>query len=118
MHYKNGREAKNGDPVVGKIWNNITAGIIHSIVPGSTSCNCTVAVPVMGGVNQMSCVNINDLYHAEDAYVAVNGGNESSVGAPTPAPAGSPPATPPPGGWPKDAEPVANTPDCPTPAAN
>jgi hypothetical protein len=117
MHYKNGREAKNGDPVVGNIWGNITAGIIHSINPAMTNCNCTVAVPVMGGITQLSCQNVNWLYHAEDAYVAV----EASFGEAKPSPAGSPPATPSPGGWPQPESPGTTGgmtgPTDPTPSA-
>ena len=73
MHYKNGREAKNGDPVIGRGYNNEpVAGTLHSIVPGTESCNCTVAVPVMGGINQLTCQTVGNYYHAEDALQALD----------------------------------------------
>jgi hypothetical protein len=81
MHYKNSREAKAGDPVVGIFEYNsqVYTGVIHSFNPGLTTCNCTVAVVVPGGVNQVACVNVSDLYHAEDAYSAVQ---NSTLGPP------------------------------------
>ncbi len=43
MHYKNGREAKIGDPVVGTGYNYGTvAGTLLSITPASESCNCMI----------------------------------------------------------------------------
>ncbi len=73
MHYKNGREAKEGDPVICTGYNNqITVGKLHSIVPGATTCNATVAEPVMGGVNQLTCRTINEMFHAEDAFAAID----------------------------------------------
>ena len=72
MHYKNGREAKNGDPVICKGYSGqVTVGKIHTIVPGCDACNCTVAEPVMGGVNQLACQTVGQLYHAEDALLAI-----------------------------------------------
>lgn len=74
MHYKNGREARNGDPVIGPAWTGskeIVAGTIHSIAPGCETCNCTVAIPIVGGVNQSSCRTVSDFYHAEDAFAAI-----------------------------------------------
>lgn len=73
MHYKNGRLAQEGDPVICTGYNGqITVGKIHSLVPGSTSCNCTVAEPVIGGVNQLTCRTIGDMYHAQDAFGAMD----------------------------------------------
>ena len=72
MHYKNGREAKEGDPVICSSYSgSVTVGKIHSLVAGSESCNCTVAEPVMGGVNQLTCRTVGELYHAEDALSAI-----------------------------------------------
>jgi hypothetical protein len=72
MHYKNGRAAKESDPVVCKGYaGQITVGKIHTLIPGSTSCNCTVAEPVMGGVNQLTCRTVGEMYHAEDALLAI-----------------------------------------------
>jgi hypothetical protein len=45
MHYKNGREAKVGDPVVGRCYNTpgLVAGTLVSITPGPDSCSALVA---------------------------------------------------------------------------
>jgi len=74
-HYKNGRPAANGDPVVGQTYGGsgvVYAGTIHSINPGQETCNATVAEACVGGVNQRPCVNVSDLYHAEDAFKAID----------------------------------------------
>lgn len=46
MHYRNGREAKNGDKIVKIAPNgNIEAfGVLHSAVPGNDYCNGYIAV--------------------------------------------------------------------------
>lgn len=47
MHYRNGREAKNGDKIVkletgsGKV---VAFGVLHSAVPGNDYCNGSIAV--------------------------------------------------------------------------
>lgn len=45
MHYRNGREAKNGDKIVklegGKI---VSFGVLHSAKPGDDYCNGNIAV--------------------------------------------------------------------------
>jgi hypothetical protein len=45
MHYRNGREAKNGDRVVklegAKI---VSFGVLHSATPGNNYCNGNIAV--------------------------------------------------------------------------
>lgn len=45
MHYRNGREAKNGDKVVklqdGKV---VAFGVLHIAVPGNDYCNGNIAV--------------------------------------------------------------------------
>ena len=71
MHYKNGRPAFNGEPVIGKGYDGVFAGTLHSVRPTATSCNGQVAVPVAGGVRN-ECVTIGDLHHAEDAYRLAN----------------------------------------------
>ncbi len=71
MHYKNGREAKEGEPVICTGYNGqITVGKIHSLV-AATTCNATVAEPVMGGVQQLTCRTVGEMYHAEDAFAAL-----------------------------------------------
>lgn len=73
MHYKNGREAKEGDHAIGKIWrggNEVpTVGVLHSLNAGAQSCNGQLAYAVPGGTNT-ACVTIGELYHAEDALAA------------------------------------------------
>src|SRR5208283_4662383 len=93
MHYRNGRQAQEGDPVIGETYKGsgvIIAGKIHGLLPGQTQCNCTVAVPVYGGTEQQTCRTVSDFYHAADAFAAI----EATM-------AGSPAAPMPPGGWPK-----------------
>lgn len=45
MHYRNGREAKNGDKIVklegGKV---VAFGVLHSATPGNDYCNGHIAV--------------------------------------------------------------------------
>lgn len=65
MHYRNGREAKNGDKVVqlltdgGKI---VAFGILHDAVPGNDYCNGSIA-PASPNVT-MAC--LCDCLHVED----------------------------------------------------
>ena len=55
MHYRNGREAQNGDLAVklegGKI---IAFGVLHSAKPGDDYCNGSIA-PVQP-INEMACI--------------------------------------------------------------
>lgn len=46
MHYKDGTEAKVGDLVKGTCYNTkgVVVGVMLGITPGSTACNCRVAV--------------------------------------------------------------------------
>lgn len=63
MHYRNGREAKNGDKVI-KIGNSgeITSfGILHSAVAGNDYCNGAIA-PLTN--DQGAC--ICDMIHVDD----------------------------------------------------
>jgi len=63
MHYRNGREAKAGDKVVGvETGGQPVAGILHSINPGSTSCNGRLARTSYND----PMVTISDLLHVED----------------------------------------------------
>jgi hypothetical protein len=65
MHYRNGREAKNGDQVVqigvnGKI---NAFGVLHSAVPGNDYCNGQIALvqnPVTGAC-MCDCLHADDL---------------------------------------------------------
>lgn len=72
MHYKNGREAKEGDVVVylDEYKKKAKVGQVWSITPGSESCNCQVAQVIPGGVTH-SCETLGKMYHAEDALLAL-----------------------------------------------
>lgn len=64
MHYRNGREAKNGDKVV-SIGNNgevVAVGVLHSAVPGNDYCNGYIA-PVQDP-RTMACMV--DCLHVDD----------------------------------------------------
>lgn len=66
MHYRNGREAKNGDKVVQLQWDGakITAvGILHDAVPGNDTCNGSIASTVhpISGACLCDCIHIDDL---------------------------------------------------------
>jgi hypothetical protein len=65
MHYRNGREAKNGDRVVqlndlGKV---TAVGILFDATPGNDYCNGSIA-PTLGGPVQGACMC--DCLHADD----------------------------------------------------
>jgi len=64
MHYRNGREAKNGDLLVslggeGKI---IAVGVLHSATPGNDYCNGMIA-PIQAG---NACACLVDCLHIDD----------------------------------------------------
>jgi hypothetical protein len=45
MHYRNGRKAQVGDPVVGKTYNTggaVISGTLISLTPGPDACSCEV----------------------------------------------------------------------------
>jgi hypothetical protein len=64
MHYRNGREAKNGDKVVklegGKI---VAFGVLHSATPGNDYCNGNIAVvqPTNEGACMVDCLHVDDV---------------------------------------------------------
>ncbi len=67
MHYRNGREAKNGDRVVqlsyegGKI---VGIGILHDAQPGNDYCNGSIAptlTPGSTGACMVDCLHADDL---------------------------------------------------------
>ena len=64
MHYRNGKEAKNGDKIVQlDSQGNITAvGVLHSATPGNDYCNGYIA-PIQA-VTTMAC--IVDCLHVDD----------------------------------------------------
>lgn len=66
MHYRNGREAKNGDKIVkigisdGKI---VSFGVLHGATPGNDYCNGYIA-PVQNPVDSacmIDCLHIDDI---------------------------------------------------------
>ncbi len=64
MHYRNGREAKNGDKIV-KLDSNgnvISYGVLHSAVPGNDYCNGNIAA--IQPPNDYACMC--DCLHVED----------------------------------------------------
>jgi hypothetical protein len=64
MHYRNGREAKNGDKVVklDEKGNVVSFGVLHSAVAGNDYCNGNIAVIQQG--NDYACMV--DCLHVED----------------------------------------------------
>lgn len=86
MHYKNGREAKLGDSVIYRTYQGgktvPTAGVIHSLNPGASSCNGVITCVAFGGVSSTS-VNVGEGYHAEDAFNALDGAIAVAAPAPT-----------------------------------
>lgn len=62
MHYRNGREAKNGDKIVSLNGGKVEAfGVLHSATPGNDYCNGGIAL-VHGPVGQCMC----DCLHVDD----------------------------------------------------
>ena len=63
MHYRNGREAKNGDKIVqlgpnGKI---VGTGILYDAVPGNDYCNGYVAPLPPAGACLIDCLHADDV---------------------------------------------------------
>ncbi len=63
MHYRNGREAKNGDKIVqlgheGKV---VSFGVLHDATPGNDYCNGAIA-PITTNTAACMC----DCLHVED----------------------------------------------------
>lgn len=66
MHYRNGREAKNGDKVVKLDFNSgkvVAFGVLHSATPGNDYCNGNIAPvqPTNEGACMCDCLHIDDL---------------------------------------------------------
>lgn len=73
MHYRNGREAKNGDKIV--MFGNkgeVTAfGLLYNATPGNDYCNGTIAVIQ----NPQACACMCDCLHVDDvATLLANAG--------------------------------------------
>lgn len=62
MHYRNGREAKNGDKIVKLNGGDVVAfGVLHSAVSGNDYCNGGIA-PLINDYSACLC----DCIHVED----------------------------------------------------
>ncbi len=61
MHYKNGREAKQGDKVINL--ETGTAGILHDLIAGSDSCNARLSPPSPNAeyVTVGKCLHVDDI---------------------------------------------------------
>lgn len=81
MHYKNGREAKNGDKVVLiPTWGSTSAvvGILYDAVAGNDTCNGKLAITAPNDPcpNLAECLHLDDVLKALPANVpdtSVNG---------------------------------------------
>lgn len=67
MHYKNGREAKVGDQIVGRDCGHALTGIVVRTLPGSETCNLGIAPTP----SPQTYVNASDCLHLEDALQAL-----------------------------------------------
>ncbi len=69
MHYRNGREAKNGDKIVqlslmtGQEGQVVTFGVLHSATPGNDFCNGVIAPAqdIRAGACLCDCLHVDDL---------------------------------------------------------
>jgi hypothetical protein len=69
MHFKNGRPAHNGDPVITKDYNGkIIVGVIFNLRDAGT-CNVDIAYLIPGGTQHLTCQDVGQMYHAEDALI-------------------------------------------------
>lgn len=66
MHYKNGREAKNGDVIVQLNGTFSKVGVLHSATGTSDTCNGRLARVT----DQDPYINIKDCLHIEDVRSA------------------------------------------------
>lgn len=81
MHYRNGREAKNGDEVVQLGLNGegvVAFGVLHSATPGNDYCNGQIAV--VQHLQTTAC--LCDCLHVDDlvAILAEKGLDKRLVG--------------------------------------
>lgn len=67
MHYKNGREAKEGDKVVllHEYASQNDIGIIFHVIPGCDTCNASLAP-----IDKAKTVSLKDCLHADDIVAA------------------------------------------------
>ncbi len=68
MHYRNGREAKNGDKVMWlDRWGTPIIGILYDAQPGNDFCNGRLAV-----VGNDAQPNLKECLHVDDVKEALN----------------------------------------------
>lgn len=68
MHYKNGREAKNGDKVVlFPTYGSPTVGILYDATAGNDYCNGRIA-PISPSD---TCPNLKEVLHLDDVVKAL-----------------------------------------------
>lgn len=64
MHYRNGREAKNGDQIVELSNGQVSAvGVLHGAKPGNDYCNGSIA-PIQNALTSAclcDCLHVDDL---------------------------------------------------------
>lgn len=61
MHYRNGREAKNGDRVVSLVDGQISVGILYDAVAGNDYFNGSLAAVPAGYACLVDCIHVDDL---------------------------------------------------------
>ncbi|HWA22316.1 MAG TPA: hypothetical protein VG735_07980 [Caulobacterales bacterium] len=64
MHYRNGREAKNGDKIVKVEGGRVVAfGVLHSATAGNDYCNGNIATiqPVNDYACMVDCLHVDDV---------------------------------------------------------
>jgi hypothetical protein len=84
MHYKNGREAKNGDHVITKGYGGqVVSGVIFNLIATTSACNCNVAVVKPGGTYDLTCQDVGEMFYAEDGFNALEPKPENVIALPT-----------------------------------
>lgn len=64
MHYRNGREAKNGDVIVSLNGGKVVAlGVLHGATPGNDYCNGSIAPTqaIQSGACMCDALHVDDL---------------------------------------------------------
>ena len=67
MHYRNGREAKNGDKIVGMLYGGIDAvGVLRDATPGNDYCNGYIQIGREPSVSDpvacmCDCLHVDDV---------------------------------------------------------
>lgn len=67
MHYKNGREAHNGDKIVWFSYNGPQVGILYDATAGNDYCNGKLAPMSTSGASP----NLKECLHLDDVMAAV-----------------------------------------------